>query len=102
MKLVWYGLACWRISRMLTAEAGPSGVFVRLREATGIKHDANGLVVSWLDDSIWPLHCLCCTSVYVALALWALPGWVSRWMAVSMVAVAGDSIEQLFNYLNKD
>lgn len=87
---------------MLTSEVGPYRIFVRLRELTGITHDDADQVQSFPDDTIWPLHCLCCTSVYVGAALLLMPSWFSRWMAVSMVAVAGDSVEQLFNYLNKD
>lgn len=102
MKFVIYGLACWRLSRMLTSEAGPYEMFVKLRVLTGIEHDAEGKAVSWREDGPWPLHCLCCTSVWVAAALLVAPSWVSRWLAISMIAVAGDSTEQLFNYLNKD
>lgn len=87
---------------MLTQEQGPYRVFVHLRELTGIQHDDNDQIISHPDDTIWPLHCLCCTSVYVAIALLFMPTWFSRWMAISMIAVAGDSVEQLFNYLNKD
>lgn len=97
-----YGLAVWRVSRMLTSEAGPKNIFVKLRESTGIEHNEAGKAISWPSDSIWPLHCLCCTSVWVALGLLVMPNWVNVWLAGSMVAVAGDSLEMLGNYLNKD
>lgn len=87
---------------MLTSEAGPFEIFVKIREATGIEHDVNGKAKVWNENSFWPFHCLCCTSVYVSGALLLAPSFVSRWLAISMVAVVGDFIELLVNYLNKD
>lgn len=88
---------------MLTSEAGPKNIFVKMREATGITHDKiNGKADSWDENSLFPFHCLCCTSVWVAALLLVLPRSVSYWLAVSMIAVAGDSLEMLGNYLNKD
>lgn len=79
---------------MLTQEEGPYRAFTRLREWTGVTHNDAGETISWADSTAWPFHCLCCTSVYVAIAMLCVPNRVRYWLALSMVAVGGDALEQ--------
>jgi len=61
---------------MLVHEEGPFGIFERMRgDSFAIGN---------------PLVCVWCTSVWVALALLVLPQWVSRWFAISALAVILD------------
>ena len=65
------GLATWRVSALLSKEAGPFDVFKRIREKAGITHDEN-------DDVFMVPHkffaellsCVWCTSIWVG-AFWA-------------------------------
>lgn len=79
------GLAVWRLSRMLVQETGPLGAFTRLREATGIEHDADGNIAVWPLST--PLGCVLCTSVWAAPLVLVLPRFVRRAFAVSGVAI---------------
>ena len=64
------GLATWRVSALLSKEAGPFDVFKRIREKAGITHDEN-------DDVFMVPHkffaellsCVWCTSIWVG-AFW--------------------------------
>jgi len=75
---------------MLVKEQGPLGIFMRLRELTGIVHDDDGEFVSW---GYSPLVCVLCTSMWVALVLMVLPNWVKKVCAVSGIA----SLMELWN-----
>lgn len=61
-------LATWRLSAMLSYEAGMFNIFIRFREFIGIVHDDNGDVVdsdgSFLADLF---SCIWCLSVWVGL-----------------------------------
>lgn len=69
---------------MLVREDGPFEVIKQFRELTGIEHDEDGNIVE-VGNS--PLGCIYCTSVWVALALLILPDWISKWLAISGVAL---------------
>jgi hypothetical protein len=75
-------LATWRISSLLTKEAGPFAVFKRARELTGITHDDNGDIVM-IPDRFFAqlLSCVWCTSVWVAI------GWVILWVILPQACV---------------
>ena len=82
--MIVYILAVWRLSNLLVKEAGPGRIFHILREKTGITHagDYDEDILSIQND--WtPLHCIYCTSMYVAAALWFAPSWFLRLMAGS-------------------
>lgn len=68
------GLATWRISAMLTKEAGPFHVFEKLRELVGIQHDEDGNV-SVIPNKLFAelLSCVWCMSI------WAAAFWVVLW-----------------------
>lgn len=83
MRFVVYSLAVWRVSRMLVKEPGPGRVFVKIRELSGIEHDAEGEPASWNDYT--PLYCVWCTSVYVAVVMLYAPDWLLRLLAASGV-----------------
>lgn len=84
-------LAVWRLSNMLVEEDGPGRVFHRLRELSGIEYDQDDQIVSFNDYT--PLHCVYCTSIWVAAALWFAPSWLVRLMALSAGAVLIDVVE---------
>lgn len=63
-------LASWRVSNLLVNEDGPNLCFRKLRERTGIIHDENGNKIVWSDTN--PLHCIMCTSLYVAPVLYLI------------------------------
>ena len=63
-------LATWRIASLLTREDGPYGLFSRLR-GSGSEPGPRGA-----------LHCLYCTSIWVAAPL---TGFVAPWSARSIV-----------------
>lgn len=69
------GLACFRITLMLTHEAGPYELFASMRDLT--------VNTKWS-----PLHCFYCTSVWVAFffALFCANFFLS-WMAISAGAI---------------
>lgn len=57
-------------------------MFIKIREASGIEHDAQGEIAVVTNDYT-PLHCVWCTSIYVAVALLFAPDWVLRFLAAS-------------------
>lgn len=64
--LLVHGLAVWRISSLLVREEGPFRIFVRLRELTGIQHDADWR--PWvIPDRFFAqlLGCIWCASLWV-------------------------------------
>lgn len=93
MKFLIYGLAVWRLSYMLVKEDGPGRIFRDLREATGIKHDDDGAPIEWND--ITPLHCVYCTSLWVAALLGPAPAVLQWVLAGSGLAVMIDKITAL-------
>lgn len=84
-------LAVWRISNMLVEEDGPGRVFHKLRELSGIKYNQDDEIESFNDYT--PLHCVYCTSIWVAVALSLAPSWFSRLMALSAGAILIDVVE---------
>jgi len=83
MSIVWLfaaGLACWRITHLVHAEAGPWQVLARLRDR------ARGTM--WGEA----MACFLCLSIWVALPLALLTGagWSERallWPALSAAAI---------------
>jgi hypothetical protein len=78
--LILAGLAVWRVTHMLHAEAGPGQIFDRWRAAAGA-----GIVGQ-------ALACFYCLSLWVAapLALWITEPWAERvllWLALSAAAI---------------
>lgn len=80
-----YALATWRLSYLLVREDGPFRLARKLRDTTGIECDDVGNVFSYPDWN--PLHCVYCTSVWVAIALHFVPSWFREMLAASAVAV---------------
>jgi hypothetical protein len=70
---------------MLVQEDGPGRSLVKLRELTGIEHDGSGKAFSYGDWT--PLHCVWCTSLWVAPIVALLPVIVQRWLAASTLAI---------------
>lgn len=92
MSLLALGLATWRVAYFLVEEDGPGRVARRIREATGIEHDADGTVLAYNDYT--PLTCIFCASVYVAAVLTLLPARVHTWLAASAVAVLFEQVRK--------
>jgi hypothetical protein len=74
-------LATWRISALLTKEAGPFHVFEKLRELAGITHDSDG-GVQMIPSKFFAelLSCVWCASIWVA------SGWVILYVLVPDIA----------------
>ena len=71
LKLLRDGLACYRLARLITKEAGPFDVFHYLRSAVGVyDYGADGRPQSTLGKLF---DCPYCTGVWVALILAILP-----------------------------
>jgi hypothetical protein len=87
LTLLSNGLACYRLARLITQEAGPLDVFHHLRSAVGVyDYGADGRPQSTLGKLF---ACPYCTGVWVALILVLLPECkLQRWF-VSWLAVAG-------------
>ncbi len=82
-------LAAWRLAFALIFDAGPLGVFTKVRERVGIRHDDD----SWPDGFPASLfRCVLCmtfwTTPLVYAILWAAPPLVvliATWAAASLV-----------------
>lgn len=71
IEFVILGLATWRVSALLSKEAGPFDVFKRMRERAGIQHDDDGNVFMVPHRFFAELFsCVWCTSVWVGI-FWA-------------------------------
>lgn len=77
-------LAVWRVSKMLVHEEGPSQVFMKLRERTGIEHE-DGIPIVVPSGNV--LGCLWCTSVWVSIGMIFVPPLVRQILAVSALAI---------------
>jgi hypothetical protein len=96
--LLILGLATWRIASLLTKEAGPFHVFMKIRKMTGIIHDADGNVLVIPDQFFAGIFsCVWCSSVWIGLGLvglwWFFPIQViygSAFLAVSAFAISVD------------
>jgi hypothetical protein len=74
VNFIMYALAVWRVSNILVNEEGPFQLASKLRQASGIEYSkdtATSVAVSWPDWN--PLHCVLCTSVWVAVIIRAIP-----------------------------
>lgn len=94
-------LATWRLSAMLSYEAGPFDVFVSIREKAGIAHDDDGRKIS--DDGSFfaeLLDCVWCVSVWiggaVAIGLFFYP--VLFWLLLPFALSAGAIIVEKINH----
>lgn len=83
--MITYFLATWRLSYMLVREDGPFRLARKLRDVTGIECDEDGRVFSYPDWN--PLHCVYCTSVWVAVALYFMPRILREALAASGMSV---------------
>jgi hypothetical protein len=87
LSLLSNGLACYRLARLITKEAGPFDVFHHLRSAVGVyDYGADGRSQSTLNKLF---DCPYCTGVWVALLLTLCPEWQVKKFIVSWLAVAG-------------
>jgi len=68
LEFIVLALATWRISSLLVDEPGPFRIFIRIRELTGITHDADDNV-AMIPDGFLPgiLSCILCCSFWVGL-----------------------------------
>ncbi len=80
------GAGAWRLSSMLVYEDGPWGIFATMRRRAGIPPEGGRI------DGLFAtlLSCLWCTSVWCALALWAL--WYVHWAIPGVLAAAAVAI----------
>ena len=65
--MLTFGLATWRVAKLLTWETGPWKIFVWVRERTGIVHDEEGHPSIIPDNAMAGiLSCVWCCSIWVA------------------------------------
>lgn len=81
LKLIVAVLACWRLSNMLVKEDGPFDVLSELRARTGIEYDINNEPTKYPNWN--PLHCIWCTSVWIAPLIMWLPVYLTYGLAIS-------------------
>lgn len=87
LSLLSNGLACYRLTRLITREAGPFDVFHRLRSAVGAyDYGADGRPQSTLGKLF---DCPYCAGVWVALLILLCPEWQVKKILISWLAVAG-------------
>lgn len=92
LKLITLGLATWRVSHLLVHEEGPWGFLEEIRHVMGIERYDDGTLMSYPTWS--PLHCVWCTSIWVAGALMLLPKstWLCTWLAGSAIAIGIEEV----------
>lgn len=84
-------LATYRLSSLLVDEAGPFGIFLRLRELFGIKHDVGGDIICIPDNFLAKLcSCLWCVSIWMA-GLSYLIWWLEP-IPIYILAASGGAI----------
>lgn len=94
-------LATWRLSAMLSYEAGPFNVFIEIRELAGIIHDDFGQK-NIVPPTFWAelLDCVWCLSVwigaFVAVLVWLNP--VLVWLFLPFALSAGAIIVEKINH----
>ena len=93
-RLVVLALAAWRLASMLVDEDGPGGVFVRLRQAAGLKQAPVKTPAGWTmaqtvsGPLAEALTCVWCLSVWTAAALNLRPlAWLRFPLAGSALAI---------------
>jgi hypothetical protein len=81
--LIVLGLATWRISALLSREAGPFRIFEKIRILSGIKHDGDGSVF-YIPPRFFAelLSCVWCVSIWVGTA------WYLFWLLTPTFCVA--------------
>jgi hypothetical protein len=113
-RLAIYGLAVFRLSRLISLEEGPAGLFEHLRRWCGVEVRTTKYVVYELDEGTgaWGevevieeqevaetasarfISCPLCTSVWLALpaaaSLWL--GWLFGDVVASWLAIAGITV----------
>ena len=82
--LIVRGLATWRIAHMLVHETGPFSIFTKVRAATGIEHDAEGLPSVWHSNNV--LSCVWCTSMWVGLLFLFIPKSIAELLSLSAIS----------------
>lgn len=79
-------LAVWRLTMLVTTEAGPGDILVKGREWLGVSHDENGVPFAWEGIGV-VLSCFWCASVWVAAVVMLLP-----WQLNALLALSGGAI----------
>ena len=103
MDLVVLILAAWRLTSLLSSEAGPFAILDRLRHAAGVRYDSGGIPFG-LNELARGLVCPWCLSVWVggifglAWLLWpSVTVFVALPLAVSGGVVVVHSIVERFS-----
>ena len=89
MDILLFGLATWRISSLLAAEAGPFDIFERARRLVGVSYDEHGALCC-KNVLAQGITCLWCNSVWVGTG-WALLAWLwpmAHWLALPLALSA--------------
>lgn len=87
-----YGLATYRIAKLLVEETGPFHLFVWFRSLFGIQHDDSGAPNAWPSGYFGEmLECVYCTSLNIALVIYLLSLYDTKWLMIVLTpfAIAG-------------
>ena len=94
-------LATWRLSAMLSYEAGPFDVFISIRELAGIIHDDLGQT-NIVPPVFWAelLDCVWCLSVWIGVVIAIVLYWnpVFVWLLLPFSLSAGAIIVERINH----
>jgi len=93
LTLLVFGLATWRVSRILVTERGPFDVFARLRKYAGIEYDPNG-EMTIIPDGFLPgvLSCVWCASIWVGF-FWVV--FLALFPTIALYCGAGFAVSSL-------
>lgn len=98
-KYILLGLATWRLTSLLFREVGPFDLFVRIREAVGIRHLKEDKTPYLYPDNFFGklFECVWCLSVWIAFGMSILyiflPEFAilfSLWLSLSTITIGLD------------
>lgn len=70
---------------MIMYERGPQNVLLNFREKLGVRHNDDGKIVSYPDNSV--LSCFWCFSIWMSAGILLVPTVVRRILSISAVAI---------------
>ena len=100
MRDIFFLIAVWRLSKIITEEEGPGMVFTNLRELSGAEYD--GIPEQW-DLLSWHsklLQCPYCISIWVSLLIFVLRYINKNLYETVVMVLAGSAATALIEDFN--